>query len=196
MLSEWTREKKGEGGGKEADNQESIRERGIEKQNGRKGWTKEERTSATGVCRKFLLSPIIIYEADYGSPTMATLKRLIGETVPADVDSSSSSSSSLSSSSLPSSPSSESLMRKGKGTEKGGKGRRTTKERRRYSGTRMASAVCTGIRVSMKLRLAVTIIISINYAVPWSPCDRTIRFGKSAARKTRRVARPGIGRTG
>lgn len=101
------------------------------------------------MCRKFLLSPIIIYEADYGSPTMATLKRLIGETVPADVDSSSSSlSSSLSSSSLPSlpsSPSSESLMRKGKGTEKGGKGRRTTKERRRYSGTRMASAVCTGI---------------------------------------------------
>ena len=160
------------------------------------------------MCRKFLLSPIIIYEADYGSPTMATLKRLIGETAPADVDdsssswsssSSSSSSSSLSllsSSSLPSSPSSDSLMRKGKGTEKGGKGRRMTKERRRYSRTRMASAVCTGIRVSMKLRLAVTIIISINYAAPWTPCDRAIRFGKSEARKTRRVARPGIGRTG
>lgn len=65
------------------------------------GWTKEGRTSATGVCRKFLLSPIIIYEADYGSPTMPTLKRLIGETVPADVnDSSSPSTSSSSSSSL------------------------------------------------------------------------------------------------
>lgn len=58
----------------------------------REGWTKEGRTSATGVCRKFLLSPIIIYEADYGSPTMPTLKRLIGETVPADVNDSSSSS--------------------------------------------------------------------------------------------------------
>lgn len=49
----------------------------------------ERRREATGVCRKSLPSPIIIYEADYGSPTMPTLKRLSDVTVPADVDDSS-----------------------------------------------------------------------------------------------------------